>query len=1252
MKEMLNLIPPGYNKQTLTKKFVIKFLDEINSLYEKLQDNSNTTEEFHKNNISTFLQNHTLSGRFFQEDHPTNYDCNVYNKIDLALYHGTEKNKKPYVIVETKDPHKSSDMISKDDFNKKSLAQLIHYFYQEEENNNYLVKNLIITNGIEWFIFDAQDFKKATENFKKIHKQFSERLFTDNNVDFFYNRVKDAESSFFENLQELVYYFNLNDYTDLNIENEDDIEKVIILYRFFSPYTLLKEAHTTDANSLDQKFYKNLLYILGLEEKNTKEITNKIEESSTPHTLIKLICKVNPSLQNLDEKIRYLLLIINRILFLKLLEASLITIHPKDSSYHFLNKDIIQDFSRLKELFFQVLAKKERASITPEFIKIPYLNSSLFDLQDDENFLYDISVHDKMPDKNNTQVSVLHYLLDFLNSYDFGSCDNIIQEEAKPLINSAVLGLVFEKLNGYQEGAHFTPEAITHYMSTTSVKESIINLFRRELDRDITSWEDLKEITQNDKSLVSTFNKIRICDPAVGSGHFVVSVLNKLIEFKHELGLFCYKDERKVARNEYTILVENDELLILDDNNKIFTYQVSNGRINAEKQKLQEAIFEEKKFLIENCLFGVDVNPKSVMICQLRLWIELLKHTYYHVTPEYKPTHLETLPNIDINIKEGNSLIHRFDIRDKRNLSLKEINFLQKYHRLITQYKEEASGDEKSEYRRKIEILKCNVQKENIENKIKVIEDLITTFEERATALLTPPIEGVPITDKNKKASKDLQNKIAILTKQKEPEQDFLTEITDNIRDLTNKTIKKARYTKDRFANSMEWRYEFPEVLNLETGEFVGFDLIIMNPPYFALQTSSQKNNFDRDSFATYASTGDIYQLFMEKSFDLIRDKGIVSTIISNKWMRSGYGKSTRAWLCQNAYTHEVLDLGSGWFDSATVDTNIICYERRDDRPYQDAIPAYTLHNKIISIDHGKLKAEQKQITPTLTGDSWIIVNPQEATILNKMNKIGKPLKDWDVTINYGIKTGYNEAFIIDGNTRSALIKEDPKSEEIIKPLLRGRDIKRYSYEFADKWVIIAKYDSHLYLESQYPAIYKHLLQYEEQLKNRGQCRYSRGGKNEGQHHWLELDNNPKDNYLEKFEKPKIVWIEICDNNQFHLDISKMYNEATSFIMTSDIINLYFLLGILNSKSIKWCLHRISAATGMGTFRWKKVWVENLPIPVPTPAQEKQITKLVQTILHKKEQNQDSSSEEQEIDTLVYTLYGLSQEEIQIVEGA
>ena len=192
--------------------------------------------------------------------------------------------------------------------------------------------------------------------------------------------------------------------------------------------------------------------------------------------------------------------------------------------------------------------------------------------------------------------------------------------------------------------------------------------------------------------------------------------------------------------------------------------------------------------------------------------------------------------------------------------------------------------------------------------------------------------------------------------------------------------------------------------------------------------------------------------------------------------------------------------------------------------------------------------------------NSWCILSPIEQSIKRKIEAVGVPLKDWNISINYGIKTGCNEAFIIDGATKDALIAQDPKSAEIIRPILRGRDIKRYSYEFADKYVILAEFGSHKYLEEKYPAIYNHLLSYKTKLEQRGQCRYMANGKPNpkgeypGQHHWLELDNNPRRHYLDDFSKPKIVYSETNDskNTKIAFDDSGYFTDKTCFVLIGE----------------------------------------------------------------------------------------------------
>ena len=276
---------------------------------------------------------------------------------------------------------------------------------------------------------------------------------------------------------------------------------------------------------------------------------------------------------------------------------------------------------------------------------------------------------------------------------------------------------------------------------------------------------------------------------------------------------------------------------------------------------------------------------------------------------------------------------------------------------------------------------------------------------------------------------------------------------------------------------------------------------------------------------------------------------------------------------------------------------------------------------------------------------------------MDKMRRKGTPLhREWDVSINYGIKTGYNAAFVIDGATREALIAEDPNSDEIIEPVLRGRDIQRYNAEWAGQWLIVAKYGSYRTLSTEFPAVYRHLLLYEDNLRARGQCQYSRSESDAtksdypGQHHWLELDNNPKDTYLNVFNKEKLFWMDLTERGRFAYVDAGMYGLNSLFIMTGP--SLTYLCGVLNSTLVTWYMGQTALNSGMGVTRWITATVSRIPVPRIAPAKQEHIAALVNEILAAKAADSDADTRrrETEIDDLVYDLYGLTEAERTAVE--
>ncbi len=456
---------------------------------------------------------------------------------------------------------------------------------------------------------------------------------------------------------------------------------------------------TNDSNILNQEFYNELLHIIGLYETNDnfrrilRLKPNERKPASFLESVIAAIETNKPSISHLPSGENRLILNaeeqifnvafelcltwINRVIFLKLLEAQLISFNEPSfkSEFEFLNIQKISNFNELSELFFDVLLiepQKRKPHFQQKFAHIPYLNNSLFEETQIENEVLKINqLNDNalLPIFDETVLkdsggkpltgtrTLLQYLFDFLDSYNFSSNPTEQHPSAKTLISSSVLGLIFEKLNGYKEGSFYTPGFVTMYMCRETLRKATIQKFVSTQLPNFENVHDFNDLRDKMKTISlkqanDIFNSIKICDPAVGSGHFLVSALNELIAIKSELGILT-DHNGELLQNVYC-QVQNDELYVTHFEQP-FVYDYH----KQESQFVQETIFNEKRTLIENCLFGVDINPKSVQICRLRLWIELLKNAYYKNTHYQEFKELETLPNIHINIKCGNSLISK-----------------------------------------------------------------------------------------------------------------------------------------------------------------------------------------------------------------------------------------------------------------------------------------------------------------------------------------------------------------------------------------------------------------------------------------------------------------------------------------------------------------------------------------------------------------------------------------------------------------
>ena len=441
--------------------------------------------------------------------------------------------------------------------------------------------------------------------------------------------------------------------------------------------------------------------------------------------------------------------------------------------------------------------------------------------------------------------------------------------------------------------------------------------------------------------------------------------------------------------------------------------------------------------------------------------------------------------------------------------------------------------------------------------------------------------------------------------------------LRNDIRDLEER-VKTALGIVGVPGGVVDWRLQFAEVFT----DGRGFDIAVANPPYIQLQKDGGKlGRLYKDAgFATFVRSGDVYQLFYERSCQLLqRDRGLLAYITSNSWMKAEYGKPLRSYFSQQHTPLRLLELGKDVFESAIVDSSVLILRKGGGGVPFPGVDMDTL-------PRGDFPPGEKlwgQVRPD--GEApWSILSPLEQCVMDKMLAVGTPLAEWDVKINYGIKTGYNDAFIIDDATRRALIAKDPNSAEIIKPVLRGRDIQRYQAEWARLWLI----DTHNGYSGvpaidirDYPAVQDHLNRFYVRLEKRqdkGRTPYN-------------LRNCA---YHDDFTKEKLFWIELVGRGRFAYDNSGIYGEATTFMMTGESIK--YLCAALDSSLLHWFIQHVAPTSGLGTSRWKKVYVETIPIPRIGQAKQRAFILLVDEILEAKaaDPDADTSRQETEIDEL------------------
>ncbi|MBX0521340.1 Eco57I restriction-modification methylase domain-containing protein [Campylobacter jejuni] len=1170
------------------------------------------------------------------------------SEIDLSISKD-EFSKDLEVLIEAKKPN-SKEFITHTKVNSKALHETILYYFRNREYS-FSLKFIIITDFYKFYIFKISEFEELfykNPSFKKLFEEFCNpnSLFKGNTEEFYKEVAKLIENSK-ENLKGFLI-----DLTFLKDKQKSNFKNLASIYKTFHRDFLLSEFNPNDANSLNNAFYKELLYILGLCEskQNSKLIIAKSEESKEEQGTFYTAINSKLKEENFETILKLLILWLNRILFLKLIESNLVRFND-DKNLKFLNFKKIPDFDKLSELFFEVLAKEKSTRKKSEFAYLPYLNSSLFEKQSIENtleisslsndlklFYYKNTVlkDDKCKAKKG-QVGLLEYLFEFLDSFDFGSDDE--QSEIlsqKELISSSVLGNVFEKLNGYKEGSFYTPSFITSYMCKESITKVVLDKFNAQFDLDAKNINELRKSLRKEdkKAQKELLNSIKICDPAVGSGHFLVSALNVMLSIYDELNLF---------NEEFYLEVQNDEILITNHKGEFIKYK----RPKTPKDKahlIQQELFHTKKDIIENNLFGVDINPNSCEITKLRLWIELLKHSFYQSFDDGNYHDLKTLPNIDINIKCGNSLVSYFETGKSLSHYPNIKERINKYKRIVKDYKEGFYTD-KSHINQEIKNLKISFKNFCFADKFKK--------------------EMKGFNDKCEKYSKKYGNFLAV----DDENLKFFVSANLTLFDFDEKeATKEFANLKKEYDNifnlesnhPFEWRFEFPEILD-DDGNFKGFDLIIGNPPYIRQEEIKELKNTLSKNYKVYKGTADIYTYFYELGFNVLKENGILSFITSNKYTRAGYGEALREFLLKNTCILKYIDLnGIKVFDSATVDTSILSFEKIKIK--ENTFKYLSLNNELLKNYDFEISAIKEFLNisqNSLSKESFAFNDESTNALKTKIEKLGTPLKDWHgLNINYGIKTGLNEAFIITTEKKDEILAnckdedEKERTAKLIRKMLRGRDIKRYRYEWAGLWVI----NTHNGYKSKngekveainiehYPSLKKHFDEFYPQLEKRS----DKG---------LTPYNLRNCAYIEEFEKEKIVWNPVSGEYLFSYIKEHIFFNNSLFMMTLDVFSLKYILAFMNSNCYKWLITLKTNLIQTGSYAYgAKDKIERLPIPKINSKNEKlanELINLVDEILKVKEQDKNANTQELENKTnsLVYKLYNLTEEEIKIIEN-
>lgn len=1170
------------------------FAQKLVSYLTHLTSRESESEEYQKNLLKGFLESLL----------PYNF-INTSSRIDLAIYNGKDSNSTLGVLFECKSLSNKSEMMTTERINSKAFQEIVAYYLNERLfEKNLEVKKCIITNGLSWFVIEAKEFEKHFFKNKKLIDlvtKFKNNQLSSNKTDFLYSEVIAPEIDKAIEKGIVIAHFDL---TQALIKSSKAIEikknNLTQLYRFFTAENLLNKEIFTDSNKLNKNFYDELLYLMGLEEnkQGTSKIISRLKPakrqrfSFVENIVEKLDMKDVPKDKQEDIAIQLTVVWTNRILFLKLLESQLVLFN-KSESYRFLTYDKLSSFEEIYSLFFAVLAKKvsdRNDRVEQKFGYIPYLNSSLFEETELEVSRDGIGI-DQLPEgdieifsktalrgadkkKKTGSINFIEYLFEFLDSYDFSTSISHHEKSKNDLINASVLGLIFEKINGYRDGSFYTPGNITMYMSRKAIRTAVVDKVNEALNWTCETVEDIKfaigHSIENARKVNQAIDDLKVCDPAVGSGHFLVSVLNEIIALKSDLNVLFDVDGKFIG-NLIQCYVINDELVIQDMAGNNFVYQTG----NQQAEQIQKAIFHQKRHILENSLFAVDINPSSVNICRLRLWIELLKSSYYYQDSESGVQTLTTLPNIDINIKVGDSLLHKFDFDyefDMRRTDFKD------YLDLVKEYKETNNKRIKADIWDKIESLKHS------------FDDTASSPELKRLRKLEAEQAKAGVIDLFGDESAD-SKKFELISRQVKEAQKLL----------------KARLKNPVYASGMEWRMEFPEILG-EDGEFLGFDLVIGNPPYIFARNQS----FTDEMKAYYTNTYQVseyqantYTIFMELAYQLLRKGGTFSYIIPNNFLTIQTNSKVRQFITEKTSDVFLINSLDKIFADASVDNCIIFFKKNAPNWIEVAELShgeYTTIGRVASNFFGEYS----------TFSISMVKYRQAVDIFWKINNYPKLDRLEVATVKAGImayETGKGKPKMSAQDKNNRIYHSKEKIDDSYRRYLDGENVSRYKLTWNGEYI---KY-----------------------------------GEN------LAAMRDPN-----LFNRPRILVRQIPSKTKYSIEAVYVdcdaINDRNSMIITDIKINPFYLLGVLNSSVISlWFFMKFDKFQRRLFPQFKVNELGDFPVPNATDSQQKSVAILVEQLMDEmKKESPNAELVNQlnfDIDNVVMDLFGLTEEEKQII---